>query len=429
MSNYLAQSEWSSIDIALLISLLPLLCLSAFFSSSETAFFRLSQAQIVELRQRKTPPANAALYLVKHRRNVLITILIGNMTANVLYFIVGSVLILNLKGNIGIEIAVAVGTLFAIIIFGEVLPKMTAAARPIGTASLLSPALKLLHRTITPFRSLVDVLIIKPLSRLIGGKAPEPLNAEELATLVALSSKEGVINQTEQQTLFEVVELIRIRVREVMTPRVKMVAAPTTALENDIKMIIAETNLTQLPIYRENLDEIIGMLHTKRYLQRLALGTSLMQTSMTKPQFIPQVATLDQLLNRFRETKTRLAIVVDEFGGTAGLVTLEDVLEELIGEIGDNPNMQIEEPKQLQNDQWLIDANTGVRSWAAATGLLIENCPAATMGGLIAAKLGRIPRVGDSILLGNISIAVDSMKEYQVSKVIVAIGNSDKYHG
>jgi len=208
-----------------------------------------------------------------------------------------------------------------------------------------------------------------------------------------------------------------------------MVAAPTTALENDIKMIIAETNLTQLPIYRENLDEIIGMLHTKRYLQRLALGTSLMQTSMTKPQFIPQVATLDQLLNRFRETKTRLAIVVDEFGGTAGLVTLEDVLEELIGEIGDNPNMQIEEPKQLQNDQWLIDANTGVRSWAAATGLLIENCPAATMGGLIAAKLGRIPRVGDSILLGNISIAVDSMKEYQVSKVIVAIGNSDKYHG
>nr|MBC8200461.1 DUF21 domain-containing protein [Planctomycetota bacterium] len=117
------QTIWSSVDIALLISLLPLLLLSAFFSCSETAFFRINQSQLVELRQRQTPPANAVLYLVRQRRNVLITILIGNMTANVLYFIVGSVLMLHMT-NGAIEIGIAAGTLFLIIIFGEVLPKM-----------------------------------------------------------------------------------------------------------------------------------------------------------------------------------------------------------------------------------------------------------------------------------------------------------------
>lgn len=142
---------------------------------------------------------------------------------------------------------------------------------------------------------------------------------------------------------------------------------------------------------------------------------------MTRPKYIPQVATLDQLLTHFRETNTRLAIVVDEFGGTAGLVTLEDVLEELIGEIGDEHLGDMQEPVKQEDSTWLIDAHTNVRQWAAATGMLLEKCPAATMGGLIAATLGRIPEVGDSIELGNLTLSVDSMDEYRVKTIIVAL--------
>jgi putative hemolysin len=200
-----------------------------------------------------------------------------------------------------------------------------------------------------------------------------------------------------------------------------MVAAPSTSSEEDIRAIITKSRLTQLPIYGEDLDDIVGMLHTKRYLQRCSTENSLMQSSMTRPQFIPQVATLDQLLTRFRETKTRLAIVVDEFGGTAGLVTLEDVLEELIGEIGDNPLRATFEPEEIGTGKWLIDANTGVREWAAATGMMLDRCPAATMGGLVAAKLGRIPSVGDSVKLGNITIEVSTMDEYRVATIIVSL--------
>ena len=169
--------SWTSIDTILLASLLPLLALSAFFSCSETAFFRLGQAQLVELGHRKTPPAKAALYLSKKRRTVLITILIGNMTANVLYFIVGSVLMLRMEGGIIAELGVAAGTLFSIILFGEVLPKMAATARPIGISILLAPPLLLMHKGIAPIRRSIDFLIITPLARLASSAVPDPLNA------------------------------------------------------------------------------------------------------------------------------------------------------------------------------------------------------------------------------------------------------------
>jgi len=423
MIDHIEQTSWTSLDVALLVTLLPLLALSAFFSCSETAFFRLGQAQLIELRKRKTPSANAVLYIAKNRRNVLITILIGNMTANVLYFIVGSVLMLHSPGGIGIEVGIAAATLFSIVIFGEVLPKMAATARPIGIAMLLAPPLSLLHRLITPFRRAIDAFIISPLSRLVSSSTPNELNATELASLVELSSSEGIIDQDEQRVLFEVVELSRIRVREVMTPRVHMISAPGTINQSALRSIIDESRLTQIPIYSDDIDDISGMLHTKRYLQRCLRGQTLMQASMTKPQFIPQVATLDQLLTRFRETSTRLAIVVDEFGGTAGLVTLEDVLEELVGEIGEGDHYDITPPEQLEDGRWILDANTPVRGWAAATGSFVEHCPAATMGGLVAAKLGRIPKVGDIVYFNNLKLEVDSMDEYRVARVLLSTSN------
>ena len=411
----------SGVNLALLLTLLPLLSLSTFFSCSETAFFRLTQAQCLELQHRKSPSANAALQLVTDRRVVLITILIGNMTANVLFFVVSSVIMLRIPGGIAAEVGVAIATLFSIVIFGEVLPKMAATARPLGITLLLAPPLLIVHHFISPLRKFVDWFIIAPLSRLATSETPPPLNAQELAALVALSTNDGVIDLDEQQILHDVVALNHIRVREVMMPRVRMVAVESTSNEQNIRKVIQESQLTQLPVFGEDLDEIIGMLHTKRYLQHSAEGVTMLQMCMTKPKFIPQVATLDQLLNHFRETKTRLAIVVDEFGGTAGIVSLEDVLEELIGEIGDVAERNIDPPKQLTSGEWLLDADTGVRSWFSAMGPFVERFPAATMGGLIASKLGRIPELDDTVELANIKLRVASMDGYRVATVIVSV--------
>ena len=301
---------------------------------------------------------------------------------------------------------------------------MAATARPVGIAMLLSPPLLLLHHFISPLRRFIDWFIITPLSRLATSEPSPPLDAQELAALVALSTTNGIIDLDEQRILHDVVALNHIRVREVMMPRVRMVAIEASSSESDIRDVISKSQLTQLPVYGEDLDEIVGMLHTKRYLQRTSEGVTMLQTCMTQPMFIPQVATLDQLLNHFRETKTRLAIVVDEFGGTAGIVTLEDVLEELIGEIGDSTQRDVVPPKQLESGDWILDADTGVRAWFSATGPLVERFPAATMGGLIAAKLGRIPELGDTIEITNIRLRVASMEAYRVATVIVSVQES-----
>jgi CBS domain containing-hemolysin-like protein len=281
-----------------------------------------------------------------------------------------------------------------------------------------------LHHFISPLRRFIDWFIITPLSRLATSEPSPPLDAQELAALVALSTTDGIIDLDEQRILHDVVALNHIRVREVMMPRVRMVAIEASSSESDIRDVISKSQLTQLPVYGEDLDEIVGMLHTKRYLQRTSEGVTMLQSCMTQPMFIPQVATLDQLLNHFRETKTRLAIVVDEFGGTAGIVTLEDVLEELIGEIGDPTQRDVIPPKQLESGDWILDADTGVRTWFSATGPLVERFPAATMGGLIAAKLGRIPELGDTIEITNIRLRVASMDAYRVSTVIVSVQES-----
>ena len=142
---------------------------------------------------------------------------------------------------------------------------------------------------------------------------------------------------------------------------------------------------------------------------------------LDEPYFVPEGTPLSTQLVQFQKGRKRFALVVDEYGDIQGIVTLEDILEELIGEIGDSDLQDMAEPQQLREGAWLIDANTGVRGWAAATGLVLDNCPAATMGGLIAAKLGKIPAVGDTIELGNLSLEVSSMNEYRVATVTVSI--------
>ncbi|MDP6601492.1 MAG: hemolysin family protein [Phycisphaerales bacterium] len=408
-------------NIAILIFLLPLLVCSAFFSGSETALFRLGGAQRLELKHRNTSSSRAVLLLLDQPRGLLITILLGNMTVNVLYFVAGSVLLLRMPGGLLTDIAVAVGTLLTLTLFGEVIPKMAAATRPQGMALFLAQPLLLTHRAIGPLRALVDMLAVTPLSRLATTDSPTPLSAEELASLIDLSSSDGVIDRNEQEIIREVVELGQIRVREVMTPRVSMISIDADADEQTIREVVTATRLTQLPVQGGDLDHILGMLHVKRYLIRAAAGPTLLQASMTRPLFIPQNATLDQLLSHFRDKRCRLAIVVDEYGGTAGLVTLEDVLEELVGEIGMQTEEQASPPRRLDNDRWQLSGSTNVRTWADSAGLFLDRCPAATLGGLVLSKLGHIPEQGDVVHAGSLRLEVAEVAEHRVTSVIVSI--------
>jgi len=413
---------WSVADIWLFATLPVLLVLSGFFSGSETALFGLSQTQRMQIRQGTGLAARAVESLLAHQRMLLITILISNMTINVLYFVISSILLMKSDaGAIG-EVLLVITTLMLIVLLGEVMPKLIANSRTVTIALLVAPPLIALHRMIGPLRIAIDKVIVGPLSRLTApSKTPPQLSRDELAALLDLSGDAGVIDTEEERILQDVLNLSRLKVRDVMTPRVKMVAAPIEASRSDLLEIVKQHRFTKLPIYEDDLDTIVGLLSVTRYLAEPDVDEQSLR-HRTKPlQFVPEMATLDQLLDHFRTTKTQLAIVVDEFGGTAGIVAIEDVVEEIVGDISDSDDDISRQPQLIGLNQWRAAGDLSVHDWAEAFGQRLVSPRVATLGGLITAHLGRAPSPQDVVEIGGVRLEVERVEHARVETVIVTL--------
>ena len=328
---------WSVLDIPMLAALPVLLGLSGFFSGSETALFALTESERITLRRGGGMAGRAVEVLLANQRMLLITVLMGNMTVNTLYFVVTSVLLMKSDATVLGEVLLAVGFLLLVILLGEVTPKLIANTHRTGFAGFVAPPMLALHRAITPVRTVVDRLVIGPLSRLASPSARPPrLDEKELSALLEVSGSGGVIDAEEQRILREVIRLRRLKVRDVMTPRVRIAAVELDASYEQVRDLAERTRLTKFPVYKENLDHIVGLLPVRSFLlagESATAGGDATGGALTPVHYVPETARLDQLLDRFRETHTQLAIVVDEYGGTAGLVAVEDVVEELVGDI------------------------------------------------------------------------------------------------
>ncbi len=250
--------------------------------------------------------------------------------------------------------------------------------------------------------------------------APPRLDREELAALVAASERAGVIDYDEQRILTDVLSLSQRKVREVMTPRVRMAALPATATRADVIACVSRTHDTNLPVYDGDLDTIVGMLQVKRYL--LADDDERPPAAFTvEPKYVPEVAALDQLLTHFQDTATEVAIVVDEFGGTAGVVALEDVVEEIVGDIARQKQGGQPDPMLIGPARWRVSGDLSVHEWAEAFGLQPSSHAVSTLGGLIVARLGRVPSVGDTTELGNVRLEVEQVDRSRVVFVTVTL--------
>ncbi|HRQ75881.1 MAG TPA: hemolysin family protein [Phycisphaerales bacterium] len=416
---------WEGLDVFLLALLPVLLVLSAFFSGTETALFSMTETERMQLRKRGGIASRAVESLLAQPRMLLITVLLGNMTANVLYFVISSVLTMRAEtGLLGGTILAAV-TLLTIVLLGEVLPKMLASARRTAFASVAAPLLLTLHNVIAPVRLLLDAIVVVPLSRLTAPReAPPELDEDELHALLEISSRQGVIDPDEQRVLRDVVNLGRLRVRDVMTPRVKMLAVPVGAKRDDVLAIVRETGLTRLPVYRDNLDSIVGILSIKRFLMNAhgpSSGASVFAQAMRSPRYVPAIATLDQLLDHFRTTRSQSAIVVDEFGGTAGVVSVEDVVERLVGDLSSPEPHEARPPRELAPNKWEIDGDISVHDWAEAFGQKLISPRVSTLGGLMIERLGRAPEVGDVVRLGNVELRVTEVDRSRVATAEITL--------
>jgi putative hemolysin len=415
-----------TLETTLLLLLPPLLLASGFFSCSETALFGMGENDRMRLRRRARRANAAADRLLAEPRMLLISLLLGNVTINILYLVIGSVLLLRWsdEGPWFVEAAIAAGTLLGLVVFGEILPKLVGETHRIAAASLLAPPLLLVHRALAPIRLPLARFVVDPLARLTAPSAAPPrLTEAELGQLLESSAREGLIALHEQELLLDVLRLQRLRVRDVHVPRVRVAALPIDATPAMVREVVRRERLSRLPVHRGGLDQVAGILPVKRYL---ALGDAArIEPLLQPPLFVPEIASVEALLVHFRESGATLAITVDEFGGTAGVVALEDVVEAIVGEIPAPGEVLLPPPLRLDAATWRVSGEMSIHEWASAFRIPLAGRWASTVGGLLMERLGRPVAAGDRVRLGNVELEAETIDGAVVRTALVRLVDAE----
>ena len=400
--------------------MLLLLGASAFFSAAETAFFSLSRRQIAQMAQSKHLLAHLVVGLLKNPKKLLAGILLGSMTVNILFFSLGSVLTLSVGHHHGTVAATIVGFLIltVMIIFAELMPKSLAYSNSQAIALATALPCYFCLQVLSPIRWVLNAFIVEPSLRILLGPRMhvQPITTNQLKNLIESSRQRGLISADENQLLGEVIEFGLLKVRQVMRPRVNIVSVSVTASNTQAREIMINHRLTKLPAYSGATDNIVGLVHLRQVL--LSPDTPLVRL-VDKVNFVPEQKTVESLLEFFRSSKTDIAVVVDEYGGIAGIVSLEDIVEELVGPI--EPLKGIEPVRQLGPMTYRLAGNLAIHDWADAFGIDIAESRLATIGGLITALLGKMPRPGDTACLRNLKFTVELVRKHTIEYVVLEL--------
>jgi CBS domain containing-hemolysin-like protein len=422
------RAAWSSIDwpaftaadFGLLVALLPLLGTLAFFSFVETTFFALTPAERLALR--RVSPRSAAIVesLLANPRVLLVGTMIGALVASTTYFVVSSVLVTRFEHSLFFSILLAVLSLFGMVLSAEILPKLICNADRVRSARVAARPTALYCAVVGPVASTIDRFILAPIGRLSAAAQGGGLvDSAELAALLEQSAREGAIDLREREAIEGVMRLRRLRVRDVMTPRVDMWSVRAGADEAEIRRVATEARLTHLPVVGRDVDEILGILELKKYL--LPAQRPPRADCMEPPRFVPELASLEQLLEHFRRTGSKLAIAVDEYGGTAGIVALEDCVEEIVGDIADIGEVSIDAPLEVAPGTWRVSGEMCVSRWGDAFGTRVVSPRASTVAGLVMQRLSRVARSGDRVEVGNIIVEVEAVLGARIESVLVSL--------
>ncbi|MCH8054111.1 MAG: HlyC/CorC family transporter [Planctomycetes bacterium] len=398
-----------------------LLCCSAILSGSETELFSLSKYQLGQFRNSSHRLQRMVARLMSDPRKVLLTILMGNTTVNVLIF-ASSYAISEHLGEINPVLASVWGlvTVILVIVIGEVLAKTFA----ISVASTIAPPVALLigalQTVLTPLRVVLEYLVVVPISRLLVGgpdRGPREVTVEELKALVDLDEYSDAIAPRENDMLQEVVALASTRVASIMIPRVDIAAFDLADGRDELLAMLRTRRHTRIPVYEGDVDHITGLIHARD----LYLNADVPLAKLAQPVgFVPEQMTADKLLAHFRDSKTQFAIVVDEFGGVAGLVTMKDVVEQIVGDI-EQPHDQAVLVEQIGPRSFRMAGQVNIQPWYEAFGIVHPDYRILTLGGLVTAKLGRLPREGDQLHIGEARLTVEQMKGKRVQRVRVEL--------
>ena len=373
------------------------LILSAFFSGSEVALFSITRAKVRTLVNEKTDGSDALAALKKNPDKFLITILIGNNIVNILAASVATAVAISIMGETGIAVSAATAiVVLMLLVFGEIWPKMYASRHATLFALRVSPVILLLSRIFAPVIYIFNSLAGKMTGE--GRFAHHLITEDEIKEWIDVGQEEGTIEKDEQEMLHSVFEFSDTRVREVMTPRVDVIMIEDIATPEDSLEVFRATGFSRLPVWHETIDSIRGVLNFKdAFISVLDHMTHRPLTDLcSEPFFVPETKNIDDLLRELRLKKVQMAIVLDEYGSFVGIITVEDILEELVGDILDEFDTDEQELVRIADDVYSVDARMWVEDMNKELGLSLPiGDTYETIAGLIIEQLGHIPGIGE----------------------------------
>ncbi|MCI8537475.1 MAG: HlyC/CorC family transporter [Oscillospiraceae bacterium] len=406
-------------SIGMLIALVLLVAGSAFFSSTETAFSSLNRIRLKNQADEGSKRAAATLALADDYDRLLSTILIGNNIVNIAAASISTVLFTQLLGGArGPTVATVVLTA-VILIFGEISPKSLAKESPEAVAMAVTPVIRAFMVLLKPVNALFT-LWKGLLTRLFHTSGGDAITEGELITMVDQAETEGGLDQRESQLIRAAIEFNDLEVAEVLVPRVDIVAAEDTVTAAELAALFAESGYSRIPIYHETIDNIVGVVHEKdlhaaRYRGRETLDGIVSQVLCTTAS--TKISDLLQILQR---SKAHMVIVVDEYGGTEGLATLEDILEELVGEIWDEHDEVVEEFKKQEDGSYLISCSANLTGLFDLFSIRGE-CDCTTVSGWVMSEIGRVPVAGDRFTYENLDVTVTKLQHRRVLEIQVRV--------
>ena len=398
-------------------ALVILVGFSAFFSASETAFSSLNQIRLKSRAEDGDSSAARVLNMAEQYDKLLSTILIGNNIVNIAAASIGTILFTRMLGaERGATVSTIVLTII-VLIFGEVTPKSLAKEMPEKVATAVSPFLVLLMALMTPLTWLFTQWK-KLLGRFVHSGEADTITEGELMTMVSEAENDGELTDRESELIRSAIEFDDVEVEEILTPRVDVVAVEDDIPLEELAQTFAESGYSRLPVYHGTIDNIIGVVHEKDfYIARLKKATKI--DDLVVPTLYTTGSTqISQLLRTLREQHHHLAVVVDEYGGTEGIITLEDILEELVGEIWDEHDEVTEDFRKQSDGSWLVSGSASVDDLYEELDLPEEeDIDSNTVNGLVQEKTCHLPKVGDRFTLGEYDGVVTRTAKRRVTEV------------
>nr|WP_255668491.1 hemolysin family protein [Methanocella sp. CWC-04] len=398
--------------------------LSGFFSSSETALTSINKIRLRHMVDEKVKNADRIQKLLEEPGKLLSTILIGNNIVNISASALATSLAIEFFGDTGVGIAMGVMTLL-VLVFGEITPKALAIQYSEKISLLVIKPVSIIVWVLSPIVAIFNYGT-NGLINLLGGKRDKNapiITEEELKTLVNVSHEEGVLEVDEKSMIQNVFEFGDLHVKDVMIQRTDIVAININSTFDEVTEILKTEQYSRYPIYKQRMDNIVGILNVKDFFfSKESKETFDIKKYMRKPYYTFEFKKISEVFSDMKKFRVHMAVVLDEYGGTAGIVTIEDLIEEIVGEIQDEYDIQVNEIEEIKEGEYLVDGSTKIDTFNEILNVNIESEYYDSIGGYLIGEFGRLPQAGEKLEKENIVFTVEGVDKNRIKKVRIILG-------